>query len=87
MRTDDLLLHDVLDAIAEILKTAPATQAAFDNDKLVRSHIFPTYTNHWRSGLADFPGNEGCAPGNSAETHPRDAACQVQSGREPANSV
>ncbi|HET6246653.1 MAG TPA: HepT-like ribonuclease domain-containing protein [Tepidisphaeraceae bacterium] len=39
MRSDRLLLHDILIAIGEILDTTPATQAEFDSDKLVRSHV------------------------------------------------
>ena len=39
MRPDRLLLQDMLDSIAEVLDTKPATQAKFDGNKLVRSHV------------------------------------------------
>jgi uncharacterized protein with HEPN domain len=39
VRTDRLLLGDMLDAIDEVLSTTPATRAEFDADKLVRSHV------------------------------------------------
>jgi uncharacterized protein with HEPN domain len=39
MRTDRLLLADILDAIAEVMDTTPAAQAEFDANKLVRSHV------------------------------------------------
>ena len=39
MRTDRLLLEDMLEAIDEVLDTTPPTRAAFDADKLVRSHV------------------------------------------------
>jgi uncharacterized protein with HEPN domain len=39
LRTDRLLLGDMLDAILEVLTTTPPTRAEFDANKLVRSHI------------------------------------------------
>ena len=39
MRTDRLLLGDMLDAIGEVLSTTPATRVRFDADKLIRSHV------------------------------------------------
>lgn len=39
MRTDRLLLQDILEAIDEVIGTTPPTKAAFDADKLVRSHL------------------------------------------------
>ena len=39
MRPDRLLVQDALDAIAEVIDTTPRTQAEFDADKLVRSHV------------------------------------------------
>lgn len=39
MRTDRLFLGDILDAIDEILSTTPATQAEFEANKLVQSHL------------------------------------------------
>jgi uncharacterized protein with HEPN domain len=39
VRSDHLLLQDILDAIEEVLETTPATQAEFDANKLVRSHV------------------------------------------------
>lgn len=39
MRPDRLLLQDILEAIDEVLDTTPPTQADFDADKLVRSHL------------------------------------------------
>ena len=39
MRTDSLLLGDVLEAIDEVLSTTPSARATFDADKLVRSHV------------------------------------------------
>lgn len=39
MRTDRLLLQDILESIAEVIETTPSTQAKFDADKLVRSHV------------------------------------------------
>lgn len=39
MRPNRLLLQDMLEAIGEVLDTTPPTQADFDADKLVRSHI------------------------------------------------
>jgi uncharacterized protein with HEPN domain len=39
VRTDNLLLQDILDAIAEVLATTPATLEQFAADKLVGSHL------------------------------------------------
>jgi uncharacterized protein with HEPN domain len=39
MRTARLLLQDILDSIAEVIDTTPATQADFDGDKLKQSHV------------------------------------------------
>ena len=39
MRPDHLLLQDILDAIAEVLDVMPADRAAFDGNKLLRSHV------------------------------------------------
>jgi uncharacterized protein with HEPN domain len=39
VRTDKLLLQDVLESIAEIIDTAPSNQAEFDANKLIGSHI------------------------------------------------
>jgi len=39
MRTPQLLLQDILDAIAEVERYTPATPEAFDADPLVQSHI------------------------------------------------
>ena len=39
MRPDKLLLHDVLDAIAEVLDVTPSDRAKFDANKLIRSHV------------------------------------------------
>jgi uncharacterized protein with HEPN domain len=39
VRTDGLLLQDILDSIAEVMSTTPATQADFDANKLVQSHV------------------------------------------------
>lgn len=39
MRSDRLLLHDILDAISEVVDTTPQTQTEFDANKLVRSHV------------------------------------------------
>jgi uncharacterized protein with HEPN domain len=39
VRPDRPLLQDILESIAEVIETTPATQAEFDADKLVRSHI------------------------------------------------
>lgn len=39
MRSNRLLLEDMLDAIAEVIETTPATQGEFDANKLVRSHV------------------------------------------------
>ncbi len=39
MRSDQLLLQDILEAIDEVLDTTPKSRAAFDADKFVRSHV------------------------------------------------
>lgn len=39
MRPDKLLLQDVLESIAEVLDTTPSTQAQFDANKLIGSHV------------------------------------------------
>ena len=39
MRPDRLLLLDMLEAIEEVIDTTPPTQAAFDANKFLRSHI------------------------------------------------
>jgi len=39
MRTPDLLLKDILEAIAEIERYTPPTPEAFEADPLVQSHI------------------------------------------------
>ena len=39
MRTSRLLLQDILESIAEVIDTTPATQLAFEADKLVQSHV------------------------------------------------
>lgn len=39
MRTDRLLLGDILEAIEEVVSTTPDSWDAFDRDKLVRSHV------------------------------------------------
>ncbi len=39
MRSDRLLLEDILEAIDEVLDVTPSTRAEFDADKLVRSHV------------------------------------------------
>jgi uncharacterized protein with HEPN domain len=39
MRTDRLLLQDILEAIEEVLDATPASRESFDANKLVRSHI------------------------------------------------
>ena len=39
MRTDRLLLQDMLEAVDEVIDTTPPTQADFDADKLIRSHV------------------------------------------------
>lgn len=38
-RGSRLLLQDILDSIAEVVATAPTTQAEFDASKLVQSHV------------------------------------------------
>ncbi len=39
MRTDDLLLQDMLDAIMEILENTPENRDAYNESKLLRSHL------------------------------------------------
>lgn len=39
MRTDRLLLEDMLAAIDEVIETTPAAKCDFDANKLVRSHV------------------------------------------------
>ncbi|MFO8007767.1 MAG: DUF86 domain-containing protein [Candidatus Brocadiia bacterium] len=39
MRSDRLLLADILDAVDEVIAVTPASRAEFDADKLVRSHV------------------------------------------------
>lgn len=39
MRTDRLLLQDMLDSIREVIETTPASQSEFDANKFVRSHV------------------------------------------------
>lgn len=39
MRSDSLLLQDILDAIAVVLRYTPADRAAFDADPPVQSHV------------------------------------------------
>ncbi|HTW95194.1 MAG TPA: HepT-like ribonuclease domain-containing protein [Tepidisphaeraceae bacterium] len=39
MRTDRMLLHDILDAIAEVQDVLPATQHEFDSNKLVSTYV------------------------------------------------
>jgi uncharacterized protein with HEPN domain len=39
VRPDRPLLQDILESISEVLETTPATQAEFDADKLIRSHV------------------------------------------------
>lgn len=39
MRSDRLLLQDILDSIAEVLENTPESEAVFDGNKLVRSHV------------------------------------------------
>jgi uncharacterized protein with HEPN domain len=39
VRTDRLLLQDIIDSIVEVIDTRPATQAEFDGNKLVQSHV------------------------------------------------
>ncbi len=38
-RANRLLLQDILDSIAEVLDTSPATQEEFEANKLVQSHV------------------------------------------------
>ena len=39
MRPDRLLLQDILEAIEEIIECTPPTQAEFDANKFLRSHL------------------------------------------------
>jgi uncharacterized protein with HEPN domain len=39
LRTDRLLLEDMLDAIGEVITSTPTTRATCEADKFVRSHI------------------------------------------------
>lgn len=39
MRSDRLLLQDILDAIQEVMQTTPKSRSDYDRDKLVRSHL------------------------------------------------
>ncbi len=39
MRSDRLLLLDIVDAINEVIETIPATWEEFDANKFVRSHV------------------------------------------------
>lgn len=39
MRTDRLLVQDILDSIAEVVEAAPATEAEFTASKYVQSHV------------------------------------------------
>jgi uncharacterized protein with HEPN domain len=39
VRVDRLLLQDILNAISELIDTTPVTQAEFDGNKFVRSHV------------------------------------------------
>ncbi len=39
MRPDRFLVHDILDAIVEVIATTPPTREQFDADKFVRSHL------------------------------------------------
>lgn len=39
MRTDRLLLQDILDSIAEVIEATPATDAEFKASKYVQSHV------------------------------------------------
>jgi uncharacterized protein with HEPN domain len=39
LRTERLLLGDMLDGLVEVLMTTPSTRVEFDANKLVRSHI------------------------------------------------
>ena len=39
MRTDRLLVQDMLEAIGEVIETTSATRAEFDANKLVQSHV------------------------------------------------
>ena len=39
MRTDSLLLQDMLEAIDEVLETTPNAKSDFDANKLVQSHV------------------------------------------------
>lgn len=39
MRSDKLLLADMLDSTSEMIETTPATRAEFDANKLIQSHV------------------------------------------------
>jgi uncharacterized protein with HEPN domain len=39
LRTDRLLLGDILEEIGEAISTTPPTKVEFDADKLVQSHL------------------------------------------------
>jgi uncharacterized protein with HEPN domain len=39
VRSDRLLVQDALDAVGEVMDTTPPTRQAFDQNKLVRSHV------------------------------------------------
>ncbi len=39
MRNDRLRLHDILEAVEEIIESVPETRAQFDADKFRRSHV------------------------------------------------
>ena len=39
MRSDHLLLQDILEAIDEVIDTTPAMRGAYDADKFLRSHL------------------------------------------------
>jgi uncharacterized protein with HEPN domain len=39
MRSDRLLLQDIIEAIDEVIGTTPRDKAMFDSDKFVRSHL------------------------------------------------
>lgn len=39
MRTDRLLLQDILDSITEVVDAAPPTEAEFNASKFVQSHV------------------------------------------------
>ncbi len=39
MRSDNQLLHDILESITEVLDTTPATQVEFDANKLIGTYV------------------------------------------------